>query len=206
MNHRLEMLGTAAAGIAHDINNQLTLILNYIEATDLEGARQAADRCTALTAGLLSYSRGESLVLQTLDAAKFLSDFVAQLTLPAGVNLILDLKPGIPPIQADPTALHRVLTNLIGNACDAMNGKGALHIAASPQTIEVTDQGPGIAVADQRKIFDPFVSTKGSKGTGLGLAIVREIMHQQGGRVVLESTPGEGAKFTLHFRPPITQT
>jgi signal transduction histidine kinase len=199
MNTRLEMLGTAAAGIAHDINNQLTLILNYIEATDLEGARKAASRCTALTAGLLSYSRGESLALEALDVAKFLSEFVAQLTLPPGVHLTIDLKPSLPQIQADPTALHRVLTNLISNAADAMKNQGALRIAASLQTIEVSDTGPGIAPADQRKIFQPFVSTKGSNGTGLGLAIVREIMQQHRGSVTVDSAPGEGAKFTLRF-------
>ena len=201
MNHRLEMLGTAAAGIAHDINNQLTLILNYIETTDLEGARKAASRCTALTAGLLSYSRGEPLILEGLDIAKFLSDFTAHLRLPAGVQLTIDLKPQLPKIQANPTALHRVLTNLVSNACDAMNGPGALTITASPQTIEVSDTGPGIAPADRKRIFDPFVSTKGSKGTGLGLSIVRAIMQQHGGSVVLDSTPGQGAKFTLRFRP-----
>lgn len=199
MNTRLEMLGTAAAGIAHDINNQLTLILNYIETTDLEGARKAASRCTALTAGLLSYSRGEALVLEALDVAKFVSEFVAQLTLPPGVHLATDLKPSLPRIKADPTALHRVLTNLIANACYAMNGHGALCIAVSPQTIEVSDTGPGIAFVDQRRIFQPFVSTKGSNGTGLGLAIVREIMQQHRGSVTVDSAPGKGARFTLRF-------
>ena len=56
-NSRLETIGSAAAGIAHDINNQLTLILNYLEITDLRGAREAADRCCALTSSLLSYCR-----------------------------------------------------------------------------------------------------------------------------------------------------
>jgi len=199
MNTRLEMLGTAAAGIAHDINNQLTLILNYIETTDLEGARKAASRCTALTAGLLSYSRGEALVLEALDVGKFVSEFAAQLTLPPGVLLTIDLKPSLPPIQADPIALHRVLTNLVSNACDAMKNQGALRITASAGTIEVSDSGPGVAPADRKRIFEPFVSTKGSNGTGLGLAIVREIMQQHRGSVVVDSAPGEGAKFTLRF-------
>jgi signal transduction histidine kinase len=199
MNTRLEMLGTAAAGIAHDINNQLTLILNYIETTDLEGARKAASRCTALTAGLLSYSRGEALVLAALDVGQFVSEFVAHLTLPPEVHLTIDLKPSLPRIQADPAALNRVITNLISNACYAMNGAGTLSITASPQTISVSDTGPGIAFVDQRRIFQPFVSTKGSNGTGLGLAIVREIMQQHRGSVIVDSAPGEGAKFTLRF-------
>jgi signal transduction histidine kinase len=199
-HNRLEMLGTAAAGIAHDINNQLMLILNYIETTDLEGARAAASRCTALTAGLLSYSRGESLALGALNVVRFLRDFTAQLSLPPGVHLTLDLRPSLPEIRADPVAIHRALTNLVANACDAMNGVGSLRIGASPQTIEVADTGPGIALADQKKIFEPFVSSKGSHGTGLGLAIVREIMRQHGGAVAVRSTPGQGAQFTLRFR------
>jgi signal transduction histidine kinase len=200
MNNRLEMLGTAAAGIAHDINNQLTLILNYIETTDLEGARKAASRCTELTAGLLSWSRGESLALGALDAVKFLSDFTGQLHLPAGVQLTVDLPRSLPRIHADPAALHRVLTNLVTNACDAMNGVGSLRITGSPQSIEVADTGHGIALADRKRIFELFVSTKGARGTGLGLCIVQEIMRQHGGAVAVDSAPGEGARFTLRFR------
>jgi signal transduction histidine kinase len=92
-----------------------------------------------------------------------------------------------------------VLTNLVSNACDAMKNQGALRITASAGTIEVSDSGPGVAPADRKRIFEPFVSTKGSNGTGLGLAIVREIMQQHRGSVVVDSAPGEGAKFTLRF-------
>jgi signal transduction histidine kinase len=197
---RLEMLGSAAAGIAHDINNHLMLILNHIETTDLEAARAAASRCTALTAGLLSWSRGESLVMGALDVAVFLRDFIPQLRLPADVQLIVDVAPSLPSIRADPVALHRALTNLVSNACEAMNGVGSLRIGASRQTIEVGDTGSGIALADQKKIFEPFVSTKRSGATGLGLAIVRDIMRQHGGVVTVESAPGKGAQFTLRFR------
>lgn len=198
--NRLEMLGSAAAGIAHDINNQLTLILNYIETMDLEGARAAASRCTALTASILSFSRGESLALRSVDVVKFLRDFTRHLRLPGGIPLVVDLPASLPEIQADPVALHRALTNLVSNACEAMNGVGTLRIGASPQTIEVGDSGPGIALTDHRKIFEPFVSTKGSRGTGLGLAIVRDIMRQHGGAVSVKSAPGQGALFTLRFR------
>jgi signal transduction histidine kinase len=128
-----------------------------------------------------------------------MSEFAAQLTLPPGVRLTIDLKPSLPKIQADPTALHRVLTNLISNACDAMKNQGALRIAASAGTIEVSDSGPGVAPADRKRIFEPFVSTKGSNGTGLGLAIVREIMQQHRGSVSVDAAPGEGAKFTIRF-------
>jgi len=92
------------------------------------------------------------------------------------------------------------LTNLISNACAAMEGKGTLRIEATPGVIEVTDSGPGIPADRARQIFDPFFTTKGLNGTGLGLSIVRELMRQQGGAVTMLSEPGQGARFTLHFR------
>jgi signal transduction histidine kinase len=200
MNERLEMVGSAAAGIAHDINNQLTLILNHLSTSDVDSAMAAVSRCCHLTAGLLSYCRGESLKLRPMDPAAFVRDFVNTLSIPAGIRLLVDAPAGIPEVLADPSALMRVLTNLTLNACDAMNGSGTLRIAASEHTIEVTDSGPGISALDRRRIFEPFFTTKGSRGTGLGLAIVREIMHQHGGAVLLRSTPGEGATFQLRFR------
>jgi signal transduction histidine kinase len=101
-NNRLEMLGSAAAGIAHDINNQLTLILNYIETMDLGGARAAASRCAALTTSMLACSRSESLDLRPVDVVKFLSDFTGQLCLPPGVRLIVDLPESLPEIRPIP--------------------------------------------------------------------------------------------------------
>ena len=197
--NRLEMLGSAAAGIAHEINNQLTLILNYIETMDLEGASAAASRCTALTASMLSCSRGESLVLRPVGITTFLRDFAEQLCLPENVQLIVDLPESLPEIRADPVALRRALTCLVSNAFEAMNGAGSLRIAASPRTIEVGDTGPGIALTDHRQIFEPFFTTKVSPGAGLGLAIVREIMLRHGGAVSVKSGPGHGARFTLRF-------
>jgi signal transduction histidine kinase len=97
-------------------------------------------------------------------------------------------------------ALRRALTNLVSNACEAMNGVGSLRIGASPQAIEVGDTGAGIALIDQRKIFEPFVTTKGSCARGLGLPVVREIMLQHGGAVSVKSEPGHGARFTLRLR------
>jgi two-component system sensor histidine kinase HydH len=131
---------------------------------------------------------------------KFLLDFVDSLDLPDGVSLTLDAPESAGKILADPVALTRVLTNLVGNACDAMKSKGRIMISAFGRTIEVTDSGPGIAPEDARRIFEPFYSSKGAHGTGLGLAIVREIMRQHGGGVLVRSTPGCGATFCLRFR------
>jgi signal transduction histidine kinase len=198
---RLETLGSAAAGIAHDINNQLNLIVNHLSLRDVESAMRAAERCSALTGSLLSYCKGDSIAVVATNPAVFLRTFVAQLSLPEGIDLVLDFSPLLPPIAADPLALNRALTNLISNACDAMEGRGTLSITAAPHTIMVGDSGPGIPRENSRRIFEPFFTTKGAEGTGLGLAIVRELMRRQGGSVSMRSEPGRGSLFTLRFRP-----
>jgi two-component system NtrC family sensor kinase len=197
---RLEMIGSAAAGIAHDINNQLFLIVNHLSLSDVAGARRAAEHCAALTASLLTYCKGDPIEVASTNPAVFLRKFVAQLRLPEGIDLCLNAPDLLPDITADPLALTRALNNLISNACDAMNGSGTLRITASPRMIEVSDSGPGIPPGYSERIFEPFFSTKGAHGTGLGLSIVRELMRQQGGSVTVLSDQGRGARFALRFR------
>src|SRR5665213_3326414 len=192
---RLELIGSAAAGIAHDINNQLHLIVNHLSTVDhlespgLGSALEAVQRCSALTSSLLSYCRGEVIEIRSLDPVDFLRKFILQLLLPPGVALLIDIPEVLPLIAADPTALSRVLTNLVSNAIAAMSGgehaEGILRIAASRQAIEIGDSGPGVPPGIDRIIFEPFFTTKGPQGTGLGLSIVRDIMRQHGGSVTL---------------------
>jgi len=197
----LEALGSAAAGIAHDINNQLTLLVNYLESADVESARLVAGRCSALTASLLSFCRGEILALRPLDPAAFLRDFIAAVRAPAGIVVEPEIPPALPAIHADSLALTRALSNLVANAMEAMNGKGTLRIAALPGRIAIEDSGPGIAPENLARIFEPFFSTKGTRGTGLGLAIVRDIMRRHGGAVTVRSEAAHGARFELEFPP-----
>ena len=81
-NTRLEEIGSAAAGIAHDLNNQLTLILNHLAFRDVESAKIAAQRCSELTESLLAYSSGRSLLLRRLDSEAFIDGFLKELRLP----------------------------------------------------------------------------------------------------------------------------
>lgn len=197
---RLETIGSAAAGIAHDINNQLALIVNHLSLADVRSAQAAVDRCSQLTASLLSYCRGAEVELGPVDPVEFLSIFTAQLCLPDEIKVTLSTPASLPAIMANPLSLMRVLTNLVSNAYAAMNGCGKLRISAARGVIEVSDSGPGIPAESRTKIFEPFFTTKGSAGMGLGLSIVRELMRQQGGFATILSEAGEGARFILHFR------
>jgi signal transduction histidine kinase len=206
-SYRLEMLGAAAVGIAHDINNQIHLIVNSLSVADTEGARRAARRCSALTQNIMAFSRNCSIKPISIDPAEFLFDFVDTLGLPYNIEFKLDLQPSLPPILADPASLNRALNNLVDNACDAIAFKGSIRITASPRAIAVSDSGPGVPEDIKQRIFEPFFTTKDGTGTGLGLSIVRDLMLQQGGSVSLHSAPGQGACFTLNFRQggPLTE-
>jgi len=200
---RLEAIGSAAAGIAHDINNQLILIVNHISMKDSDRALAAVARCAALTRSLLDFSRGEPVPLQPLDPGVFLREFLASLQLPQGVRLVADIPVSLPAIAADALTLERALTNLVSNACAAMKNSGTLTISASARQIEIGDSGPGIPPDWATRIFEPFFTTKGPEGTGLGLAIVRDIMRRHRGSATVRSQPGSGAVFTLRF-PAVT--
>jgi signal transduction histidine kinase len=194
---RLEAVGSAAAGIAHDLNNQFTLILNHLVISDLASARDAVSRCVSLTSGLLSYCRGQSAPLKPVDLAAAVRRFAAGAAVPREVRLNVEIADDLSPVLADENGIDRMLDNLVRNACSAMKGVGKLRIVVGPGEIHVQDSGPGIAPENLRRIFEPFFSTRGS---GLGLAIVRDIMRRHGGSVTVDSTPGTGAKFTLRFR------
>ena len=206
---RLEALGSAAAGVAHDINNELTLMLNHLAMADqntprVQALRAAATRCAALTSGLLSYCRGDAPAMQSVEPCEFLRRYANSVEMPEAVHLRLDLPGALPALYADPAALRRVLDNLIANACHAMNQAGHVTLRAFGTVIQVEDSGPGVEPASRSRVFQPFFTTKGSAGTGLGLAIVRDLMAQQGGAVSLLSEAGCGACFELRFRPVVS--
>jgi signal transduction histidine kinase len=206
--NRMEMLGAATAGIVHDINNELTLVLNYLALLDLDGmtpghvagARDAAARCAALTTSLLSFSKGESLVLSRVDLGTFIRDFVGDLRLPPSVLLNVEVPDTPAEITGHPGSLRRILDNLISNACQAMKNAGTITLRAQGRSIWVQDSGPGIASGDLSRIFQPFFTTKGASGTGMGLAVVRESMQQQGGSAAVSSELGRGTVFELRFK------
>ena len=223
-SEKLASVGQLAAGVAHEIGNPLAAILGYVDImrSDLAGKgdlpvadrQDALDRVKAETQRihriireLLEFSRPsrEDPVptdpLRVVQSAQALcapqSRFreVRVVTTPSGETW--------PQVMVAPSRLVQVFVNLMLNAADAMVGKGTLVVACQEDrrrvTLTVTDEGPGVAKENRRKVFDPFFTTKPvGQGTGLGLPVCRSIVESFGGTLELApSGVGAGAKFVI---------
>lgn len=130
--------------------------------------------------------------------------FEPQLSAPGrpGIQARLELDPSLEPIVADSELLHRVLSNLILNAIDAMPNGGTLRLrtlkSGERAGLEVSDSGMGLTPAECERLFTPYYTTK-AHGTGLGLAIVQSVISDHGGRISVRSKPGEGTTFTIEL-------
>lgn len=176
------------------------------------------DRIVGLTLNMLAFSRQRQIEPQLMHVSSLIEECVQLaegIATTKSVTLISDIEPGILPILLDPNLIHQVLMNLLTNALEAVPAEGgrvtvralaAAHPswpdAAPVQTtggveIHVIDNGPGVPDAKMQWIFEPFNTTKGTKGTGLGLAVAKRITEEHGGRLGLESAPGQGATFKV---------
>ena len=188
---------------------------------DLVQINQNANRAAALVGQLLAFSRKQTLRPETLDMRDTLSDLTHLLNRLVGekVTLTLSHDPVLKPIRADKRQLEQVLMNLVVNARDAMPKGGEIRIvtecttlkeplerdsvsvaAGDYITVQVMDEGTGIAPDKLQKVFEPFFTTKRTgEGTGLGLSTAYGIVKQTGGYIFVDSTLGSGTCFTLYF-------
>ncbi len=124
-----------------------------------------------------------------------------------GVGFESRLDPQIANTTLDPEGIHRAVLNIVTNAIDAVEGtedgrvvvETGFDVEGDRVSVSVTDNGPGIPQDQLTKIFNIFESSKGARGTGLGLAVSQKIIREHGGEIVVESTPGEGCRFTLSW-------
>ena len=222
---KLESISVAAGGIAHDFNNLLTAVIGNISLSlmgaeehmrdRIEASKNAAVRAQELARQLLTFAKGGApvkrasslrhLVLDTIDFSLSGTNIRPSITLPE------DLWPG----DVDAGQIGQVISNLVINAVQAMEHGGALHVRGenlvlgpenTPPTLQpgryvrltVRDEGPGIPEEVQKKIFDPYFTTKPS-GSGLGLATSYSIVKNHDGYICVESQPGKGTAFHVYL-------
>ncbi len=215
---KLAGIGSFAAGIAHDMNNPLQLILglaeNLADEGDLDAVHaQALDiidavkRTTAICRDLTSYSRRTSLRQDCLVGINGKLDEALKIARYAVALQDIDIRKLYQPdvaVKGNPDELLHVFVNLITNAVQAMEHHGTLTLETSAEAdttqVRVSDTGCGMAPDVQSRIFEPFFTTKPpGKGTGLGLYNIKNVIHRMNGSIGVDSHIGLGTTFTLTF-------
>jgi len=220
--HRLTVLGTAAATIAHEFNNLMTPVVGYAkyaaESGDMElmkkallmTLKQTAIAC-AMSDRVLGLATNEIRPGRRVDVRELVDDAIACLCRDLskdGITLRVDVQNGLF-VEAVAEQLQQVLFNLLINAREALQGTAGRIVISAVQTpdnrvsIAVRDTGKGIAPELQQRIFEPFFTSKDSNGNGrrcgvgLGLAVCRDIVQENRGRIWVESEVGVGTTFTI---------
>ena len=215
---RLAALGQLTAGLAHELRNPLgtmktsaELLTRKVSAENAVAREMAGfiasevDRTNSLIGRFLDFARPQHLKMATADIATLLDSAIArfereQKTTHTGVTVFKNYSPDVPPVRFDAELMERVIANLLSNAAQASPPGGVVTVKTlSDQNeveISVIDRGSGIDPKNVENVFNPFFTTK-PEGIGFGLAIVSKIVEEHGGRITVESTPGEGSIFRV---------
>ncbi|MBW1980824.1 MAG: FHA domain-containing protein [Deltaproteobacteria bacterium] len=219
-NERLAAVGQAISGLSHYIKNILasmevsaSVMERGLDAEDLETIarvwqilRRSNQRISNLVLDMLTYSKERKVEPQPCLVNEICGEIVELCEdrfQAKNAELVVNLDPDVRQIQADPQGLHRCLLNLLSNAMDAIDESGGRVTLSTKRhadkaiEISVADNGHGMSEETKRRIFDVFFSTKGNKGTGLGLAVTKKVVDEHGGRLEVESSPGQGSRFTI---------
>ncbi len=223
-SEKLAAVGQLAASLAHEINNPLTAIIANAQllrrdippgADDLLDSvkliEMAGLRASQAVRNLLSIARKERYELAPVDLNDTLHNALSLIQhelVGRPVQISLSLEDSIPPILASQDQLQGVWINLLLNAIDAIDKKNGeisinSHYTGSEFQVAITDNGKGISVDHQARIFEPFYTTKSAgRGTGLGLSVCKRVIRQHGGDIRVESQPGSWTRFTVILPGP----
>lgn len=224
---RASALGEMGSALAHELNQPLSAIAGFVEASAvlidrLDGevpdrVREFMDKAVAQThrAGavirrLRELTRKGACRRSIEDVNAVVEDtcaFAALGTATEGIDVEVDLEPDLPPVLIDSVQVQQVLLNLVRNSIDALSGRetGAISIATARRSdvveVVVSDTGPGVPPEVRERLFEPFVSTK-PDGIGIGLGICRTIVEAHGGEIFFDTGAGNGS--TFRFTIPIS--
>ena len=216
---RLATIGQLAAGVAHELNEPLGNILGFAQllqkdsdlperaSNDVGKIVRASLHAREVIHKLLVFSRQRTPVLSLVNLNRIVQDglyFLESRCSRAGIQVLSNLAPELPDINADSSQLHQVLVNLVVNSIQAIRSGGVITIdtAADPESVslKVSDTGCGMTDDTKAKIFTPFFTTKDvDEGTGLGLAVVHGIISSHGGSIRVESAPGKGTSIEIRL-------
>lgn len=218
--HDLQVVGTLAMGLVHDLNNVLGVVMAHAEYFErhirrgkpvaIEGVQRIIKACeygATMTRQLLAMARQEKVAPRVVDVSTAIVEVEPMLRrlVGDGVRVVSRCSDGLRS-YIRPGHVERIMMNLAANARDAMGGVGTLTINAWSEDdavfIEVGDAGTGMDVATIARVSEPFFTSKvRGKGTGLGLATVRHMVQTAGGEMRIRSEPGVGTTVTVCLKP-----
>jgi PAS domain S-box-containing protein len=231
--NKFESLGVLSSGIAHDFNNLLTAIIGNINLVSrlsgtppdsrglLKNAEKAAHRAKALTQQLLTFSKEGMPIRKTTSVEGLLRDSVEYALHGSPVSSSFDIAADLLLVDIDAGQIGQVIQNIVTNGRQAIRGSGAIHIncrnVEAEQTealpahlkghyieIAIRDSGHGISQRDQKKIFEPYFTTK-DHGSGLGLTIAHSIIQRHDGYITVDSEEDRGSTFTVYLPASVDQ-
>jgi len=216
-------LVTLASAVAHDVNNAVGTILPlaqqvradlaraeqdpHVLAQDLDVIVEKARLCQRIFANMLRVARAGRAGDGPVDVNRVVREtlpFFQGQALRNGIEPVLDLAEGLPPVRFSRHDLQHIVLNLVSNSLEAMAGQGSRVVISTREeegsaVLMVEDDGPGIRSELLEKVQEPFFSTKHG-GTGLGLALCRAMAWQNNGRLEIDSAPGQGTRVTVEMR------